>query len=576
LAWCLGLDEVVAVCDHLIPCVILLRILQNRASRARGTIRAMLALHTHRQAPPFLMCGDFDYDCTSGPPQFSWRSVAASAITAGVAEAVGPAFGDAFGNTAAGQFGAQVATRFTSGLVAQAVTAKGGKINVGQIAADAFGSAIGNAIVGQITQAGQQEQRLQYTEDLRDATMGQVWGLGQPAQTQGQGPWSGINYRNGADVQDDIAREQWKQAAQMGPTYYPQPGNPDFMGPPAPMGSYGGMVGAKPPAFGTVFDDPDYDSTWREKAAKNWGSGDGPLHPDDLPQGFGFGKPQTVGGGGLGKARPPIAAGVNQAAPQASSGMGFGDQRGNEIAPRGRLLDEARSSGNPNELAIQNYNSAKVLANAAQKLYESGGDGRVAKTYLDAALNYQEAGDAARANANSSKVYSSVPRSTGLVLTPGSSPFSANWNTGEYSAGVALSRPIEARAPDFVNFQIDYYVGSVSGTFTRDGNSFLGGGLNLGIPNPLAINASVTVGWLNSATVQPGQTNNFAGGYSGGTTAAYLGVGGGIAYSPGAGTATVLGFGLGYSAGPSFRGGLAPGASYSQDMGSTGLSWGKK
>jgi hypothetical protein len=102
--------------------------------------------------------------------------VAASAITAGVAEAVGPTFGNSFGG--------QVATRFTSGLVAQAVTAKGGKINVGQIAADAFGSAIGNAIVGQITQAGQQEQRLQYTEDLRDATMGSLMGVASAAEQQ--------------------------------------------------------------------------------------------------------------------------------------------------------------------------------------------------------------------------------------------------------------------------------------------------------------------------------------------------------------------------------------------------------
>jgi hypothetical protein len=163
----------------------------------------MLAHHTWLQPAPRLACGVFDYDCTSGPPQFSWRSVAASAITAGVAEAVGPTFGNTFGG--------QVATRFTSGLVAQGLTAKGGKINVGQIAADAFGSAIGNAIVGQITQAGQQEQRLQYTEDLRDATMGRLMGLGQPVQMQGQlqgmGPWSDINYRNGGDIQDDLAGE---------------------------------------------------------------------------------------------------------------------------------------------------------------------------------------------------------------------------------------------------------------------------------------------------------------------------------------------------------------------------------
>jgi filamentous hemagglutinin len=76
------------------------------------------------------------------------------------------------------------------------------------------------------------------------------------------------------------------------------------------------------------------------------------------------------------------------------------------------------------------------------------------------------------------------------------------------------------RGPDFVNFQIDYYVGSVWGTFTRDGNSFVGDGLNMALPNTVNAGVGISAGWLNMLTVAPGQTNNFAGGYAGGVSGA--------------------------------------------------------
>ena len=128
------------------------------------------------------------------------------------------------------------------------------------------------------------------------------------------------------------------------------------------------------------------------------------------------------------------------------------------------------------------------------------------------------------------------------------------------------------RGPDFVNFQLDYYVGSAWGTFTRDGNSFVGGGVNMNLPNPTGVGANVSVGWLNSTTMSPGQTNNFVSGYSGGAVGGYDGPGGGIMYSPGNGTATVVGVGAGVSVGGN-KNVVSVGGGYSVNQGSTGLKW---
>ncbi|NHQ87865.1 hypothetical protein HA050_17285 [Iodobacter sp. HSC-16F04] len=129
------------------------------------------------------------------------------------------------------------------------------------------------------------------------------------------------------------------------------------------------------------------------------------------------------------------------------------------------------------------------------------------------------------------------------------------------------------RAPDFVNFQLDLYVFSVWGTFSRDGHSFAGGGFNRGYSNPLNLNASVSAGWLNTWTVKPGQTNGFLSGYAGGGNAAYTGVGGGLVYSPGSGTATVVGVGVGYAYGSAAQLAGGPGGGYTKDQGETGISW---
>jgi filamentous hemagglutinin len=141
-----------------------------------------------------------------------------------------------------------------------------------------------------------------------------------------------------------------------------------------------------------------------------------------------------------------------------------------------------------------------------------------------------------------------------------------------YQATTTGSNPGLIRAPDLVNFEIDYFVGSVWGMFTRDGNSFVGGGLNMNLPNPVSAAASLQFGWLNSATVAPGQTNSFASGYAGQAAGAYAGVGGGVAYSPGNGTATVVGYGAGAILGTK-NNPVAVGGGYSIDQGKIGKGW---
>ncbi|AOI61455.1 hypothetical protein WI26_27505 [Burkholderia diffusa] len=141
-----------------------------------------------------------------------------------------------------------------------------------------------------------------------------------------------------------------------------------------------------------------------------------------------------------------------------------------------------------------------------------------------------------------------------------------------YQATTTGSNPGLVRAPDFVNFQVDYFVGSVWGTFTRDGHAYFGTGVNMALPNPVQASASITAGWLNQTSVAPGQTNNFAGGYAGGMTGAYGLFGAGIMNSPGNGTATIIGVGGGVSAGKNVNiGGV--GGGYSVDQGKTGMGW---
>jgi YD repeat-containing protein len=75
---------------------------------------------------------------------FSWRSVAASAVGAGVGSAVSDVVGPVFGDSPFGQFATRATSGFAAGVTAAAM--RGGRVSVTQVATDAFGNALGDSI----------------------------------------------------------------------------------------------------------------------------------------------------------------------------------------------------------------------------------------------------------------------------------------------------------------------------------------------------------------------------------------------------------------------------------------------
>ena len=135
---------------------------------------------------------------------------------------------------------------------------------------------------------------------------------------------------------------------------------------------------------------------------------------------------------------------------------------------------------------------------------------------------------------------------------------------GALQQQMASYQQTPARGPDFVQFSVDLYVANVGGTFSRSGNSFAGWGITRQYPNVSGMGASITAGWLNQCEMPSDQqVDNFVGCF-GQSVTGFMTVGGGLQYSPGNGTATVLGIGAGWGVGPG-------GVQYLQ--GQTGLGW---
>jgi len=102
---------------------------------------------------------------------WSWRSIGISAISAAAGSAMGSAVQDQSWAQVGNGIGQRLAAGLAGGLSARALTS-GRKTSYESVFASTLGNAIGESIASQTT--------------------------------QGQGPWSSGDYRNGSDVEDDI------------------------------------------------------------------------------------------------------------------------------------------------------------------------------------------------------------------------------------------------------------------------------------------------------------------------------------------------------------------------------------
>jgi RHS repeat-associated protein len=99
------------------------------------------------------------------------------------------------------------------------------------------------------------------------------------------------------------------------------------------------------------------------------------------------------------------------------------------------------------------------------------------------------------------------------------------------------------RWPDYITFHIDLYVLSVSATYTRAGDIFLGKGFNRQYLNPAEIGVSISGGWLLKCNPTIDDINNFLIGWSA-SAGAYPLVGGSYSVNT-SGSAINIGVGAG-------------------------------
>lgn len=123
------------------------------------------------------------------------------------------------------------------------------------------------------------------------------------------------------------------------------------------------------------------------------------------------------------------------------------------------------------------------------------------------------------------------------------------------------------RWPDYFKVQFDLYVFGGSVSLSRSGKIFVGSGLARSYPNYnfRTPGFSLTAGFVNQACDATGQqVDDFLGGYGQALSAKFGPVGGAISWSPGQGTATEIGWGVGW--------GLSPGE-IATERGVLGSGW---
>lgn len=139
---------------------------------------------------------------------------------------------------------------------------------------------------------------------------------------------------------------------------------------------------------------------------------------------------------------------------------------------------------------------------------------------------------------------------------------SHNNGTGEK---MTWERGVNIRA-DFVKVEVSFFVFSVSRTFSKSGRMFFGRSVVRPYPMPkLGLQASISVGWLNQCEVPSGdRVDQHLRGLGMSGAGGYRGAGGSVNWSPGSGSSTQLGLGIG--------GGATPGE-LSTDDGTWGGGW---
>jgi len=145
-----------------------------------------------------------------------------------------------------------------------------------------------------------------------------------------------------------------------------------------------------------------------------------------------------------------------------------------------------------------------------------------------------------------------------------------------YGAGVTKQMPARntGRLPDYVKVSFNFYVFNASFVRARNGKVYGATGLNRSWPHSISAGVSASAGYLNQCPKPSSQKlDSFFKGPGVSTTGAYDVVGGAISASPGAGTATEAGVGLGVS----FENQATPGSisgDYGYEISNDGWGWG--